>query len=440
MGRRTKPAAALLLAGALLAAAGCSGGGGAAAGAEEASAPADPKTVSGDITVLTNRTDLVQNGTMKKYAAEFRKTYPKVKVEFESSTDYEGEVKTRMNTEDYGDVLLIPNTVAKGDYPKFFASFGPEKTLVKTHRFTDKTTVDGKVYGIATFGAATGFVYNKAVWKKAGVTDWPKTPAAFIAALKKIKSKTDATPYYTNFKDGWPLTNWTNFNGSPTCDAQANNKLAASDNPWEGSLKTIDTLLYDIVRNKVSEKDPTTTNWEKSKGEIAKGNIATMALGSWALSQIQGAAKQAGTDPADIGFLPFPAQSGGEFCSMLIPDYQQAVNIHSKHKEAARAWIDWMAEKSGYAKTEQAVSVLKKDPMPAALKDYTAGGVRYVPLSNAKYEQVSAIDNASEVGLTKPDYRQRLIDQARGAKDGSAADTFKELAGKWAQARGEVGP
>ena len=64
--------------------------------------------MSGTITVLTHRTDLVQDGTMKKYAAEFNKTYPKVKVEFEALTDYEGEVKIRMNTENYGDVLHDP--------------------------------------------------------------------------------------------------------------------------------------------------------------------------------------------------------------------------------------------------------------------------------------------------------------------------------------------
>jgi raffinose/stachyose/melibiose transport system substrate-binding protein len=56
--------------------------------------------VSGDITVLTVRTDLVQDGTMKKYAAEFNKIYPKVKVEFQALTNYEAEIKIRMNTED----------------------------------------------------------------------------------------------------------------------------------------------------------------------------------------------------------------------------------------------------------------------------------------------------------------------------------------------------
>ena len=66
----------------------------------DAAAPYDPSKVSGTIKVLTVRTDLVQDGTLKKYAAEFRKTYPKVKVEFEGITDYEAEVKIRMNAEE----------------------------------------------------------------------------------------------------------------------------------------------------------------------------------------------------------------------------------------------------------------------------------------------------------------------------------------------------
>ncbi len=132
--------------------------------------------MGGTITVLTHRTDLVQNGTMKKYAAEFNKIYPKVTVKFEGITDYEGEVKIRMNTENYGDVLMIPNAIAKKDYPSFFASLGSTAELSEKYRFTDKTSVDGKVYGLATVGNANGFVYNKAVWQKAGVTTWPTSP------------------------------------------------------------------------------------------------------------------------------------------------------------------------------------------------------------------------------------------------------------------------
>lgn len=120
MNRRTIPA--LLTAGLLLSA--CTGTGGTSKGAD-AKAPDDPSKVSGTIKVLTVRTDLVQDGTLKKYADAFRRTYPNVKVEFEGLTNYEAEVKIRMNTENYGDVLLIPAVIKKSDYPKFFASSAP---------------------------------------------------------------------------------------------------------------------------------------------------------------------------------------------------------------------------------------------------------------------------------------------------------------------------
>ncbi|WP_319020135.1 hypothetical protein [Streptomyces sp. C8S0] len=80
-----------------------------------------------------------------------------------------------MNTREYGDVLLIPGAVAKNDYPKFFAPLGTSTELSK-YRFSDKTEVGGKVYGIAQFGTVNGFVYNKALWKRAGIADWATTP------------------------------------------------------------------------------------------------------------------------------------------------------------------------------------------------------------------------------------------------------------------------
>lgn len=189
---KTKTLAGALLAIATLTVTGCSGGG--APSTETAEAPTDPGKATGTITVLTQRTDLVQSGAMDAYATEFNKIYPKVKVKFEGLTDYEGEVKIRMNTEDYGDVLMIPAAVSKNDYPKFFAPLGSSIEMSDKYRFSDKTAVGSKVYGIAQFGTANGFVYNKALWKKAGITAWPDSPEEFLAGLKAIRSKTGATP------------------------------------------------------------------------------------------------------------------------------------------------------------------------------------------------------------------------------------------------------
>ncbi|MEV5321326.1 ABC transporter substrate-binding protein [Streptomyces sp. NPDC052687] len=438
MGKK-KTLTGALLAAAIMTVAGCSGQG--AASGETAKPPADPAEASGTIKVLTHRTDLVQNGTMDAYAAEFNKTYPEVKVKFEALTDYEGEVKIRMNTDDYGDVLMIPAAVAKNDYPKFFAPLGTTGELGDKYRFSDKAEVGGKVYGISTFGTANGFLYNKAVWRKAGITDWPTSPREFVEDLKAIKSRTDAVPYYTNFKDGWPLTAWSNNIGSVTCDAKANDKLAGPVSPWKrgGDLHTIDSLLYDIVEGGLSEKDPNTTNWEASKTLIARGKVATMQLGSWAITQMRAAAKKAGTDPDDIGFMPFPAREDGTYCALLASDYQQAVNVHSDHKTAARAWIDWFTEKSGYPAKEGAVPALRSAPMPDTLSEFVDNDVRFLERSEAETGAVNAIDNAAEIGLNKPDYRQKLVDTARGAQQGSRADFFADLDKRWNEAAAAVG-
>ncbi|WP_020133778.1 ABC transporter substrate-binding protein [Streptomyces sp. 351MFTsu5.1] len=438
MNRRTAVSLAVVASAALLLP-GCTGTGGSTKGAD-ADAPDDPSKVTGTIKVLTVRTDLVQDGTLKKYAAEFNKTYPKVKVEFEGLTNYEAEVKIRMNTENYGDVLLIPAVIKKADYPRFFASLGTQAERARKYRFTDYTTVDGKVYGQSPVGVAPGFVYNKRIWKEAGVTEWPTTPAEFLADLKAVKAKTDAIPYYTNFAAGWTLTSWTYVDGAVSCDPEATTKLAEGD-PWAkgADLRVGDTLLHDIVKQGLAEKDPTTSNWEESKPRTAKGEIATQWLGTWAIVQFRDAAKKAGADPDDIGFMPFPAQTGGRFCATVSPDYNQAVNVHSRHKEAARAWIDWFTDKSGYVEDNLSISPLKDAPMPSVLKPYEDQGVKLIEVDDAQGARVKQLDSDSEVGIYAPEYRQNLVDLARGARKGTLDGFLGDLGKRWTDAQKNLG-
>ncbi len=416
-----------------------SGGGGNSSSA--ATAAADPAKVSGDITVLTNRTDQVTDGTLKKYADEFNKVYPNVKVKFEGITDYEGEVKIRMNTDNYGDVLLIPNSLSVTQYPTFFSSLGDAADLSKTFDWTDYANVGGKVYGLANIGVATGLVYNKAVWQQAGITEWPRTTQEFIDDLKAVKAKTQATPYYTNYHDGWPLRQWTDSIGVPGCDSKAKDSLATTAEPWAAGkdLNVIDGLLYSAVHEKLTEADPTTTNWENSKTLIGSGKVGAMELGSWAIPQMQAAAKAAGQNPDDIGYMPFPqASADGKLCTVVQPDYKYAVNTHSKSKDAARAWIDWFITKSGNAQADEAISSVKGTPLPATLKPFEEKGVRMIPQAQDKSATVSKIDKGAEIGLSTPDYRQKLVDIARGAAPGDQNSYFAELNKKWSESQKTV--
>lgn len=392
---------------------------------------------SGEILVLTNRTDIVGT-TFKGYATKFQAKYPDVKVKFQALTDYEGEVKTRMSTKQYGDVLLIPSGVAKADYADFFEPLGKPADLSKKYRFVDSATVGGTVYGLATFGNATGIVYNKKVFKQAGITALPKTPDEFFADLQAIKTKTQATPWYTNYKDGWPLS-LQGFVGSVSGDKDALVKMAANKAPWtQGQEKyALDSLLFDAVQKGFTEKDPTTTNWENSKNLIATGKIALMPLGSWAIAQMKEAATKAGTKPEDIGFMPAPFQVGGAFQSPVGPDFNMAININSDHKAAARAWIDWMVNDSGYSDEVGGLPTLKDGKTPAQLKEFEATGVKFVEMTPSA--KLDAVDKQSEVGLNQPDYYRQLVDAARGASGKTKQQIFDGLNSKWGDAVTKVG-
>ena len=334
--RTARGALAVFAAGALLAA--CSS---TPASSPSASAAEEP---SGAIPVLTWRTDLVKDGTFDKYVAAFKAKYPKVTdVKIDGITDYETEVKTRMSTENYGDVLAIPNSVVADQLPDFFEPLGSKDELAKTYRWLDDKSFEGVSYGIPVVGNVQGVLYNTKVFEAAGITELPKTPEAFMAALQAIKDKVPGTvPLYTNYKDGWPLTAWTYYRGGVSGDPDFVNKLVTDTAPWtEGKdMATIDGILYDAVANKLTEADPTTTNWEESKNLIGTGKIGAMMLGSWAIPQMQAAATDAGKDASDIGYMPFPTQVNGKSYAVAGGDYNLAINVHSTNKTTARAWID----------------------------------------------------------------------------------------------------
>ena len=430
--RRTRAVALVAVASVIGLTAGCSGD------SEEST---DDGVMSGDITVLTWRTDLLEDGTLDGYKAEFEKKYPDVDVTFEGITDYEGEVRTRMNTDDYGDVLGIPGTITPEQLPDFFEPLGTTEELAKEYRFVNDKSFDGNSYGIAVVGNAQGLVYNKKIWEEAGVTELPTSPEEFIAALDAIATTTDAIPLYTNYAANWPVTQWDAHRGSITADEEFNRSLPEDDAPWsEGKdLFVIDSLLWDAVEGGYIEADPTTTDWEASKGMLGKGEIATMALGSWAIGQMQDAAD----DPADIGYMPFPNQVDGKFHSIIGGDYNQAINVNSEHKEEARAWIDWFNAESGYAEAQGGLSPRLEGAMPETLKDFEALGedlvyLEQLPAEPGKETLVTDIDNAAEIGLQKEIYRKALIDAARGQTDETKDEFFADLNTRWAEARAGV--
>lgn len=396
------------------------------------------------MTVFTNRTDLIDT-TYQGYIEEFNKIYPNIEIEYEAMTDYEGEITIRLTTDDWGDICMIPKTVALADLKNYFVSFGKVEDLQDTYNFVTDKASNGEVYGMPWACNASGVVYNKKVFEEAGVTEIPKTPDEFLAAMKMIKDNTDCeNPYYTNYSAGWPLSAWEDYcYGSATGDPDyRNNKLVRADNPFSsGSAHyTVYKLMYDLANQGLIENDPTTTDWEACKGMLGRGEIGAMALGSWAIVQM----KEQAENPDDIGYMPFPVTVDGKQYSTSSADYCFGINSKSSEADilASKAYINWLITQSGYAQSQGAISVLKSDPLPAALLDFTEANVELVSNNPPTAENEGLFDkinDGSEVGLMGDSQKARIVEAAIGLTDESFDDIMNDWNQKWTEAQQENG-
>ncbi|MBR0228886.1 MAG: carbohydrate ABC transporter substrate-binding protein [Clostridia bacterium] len=326
----------------------------------------DNADLAADLVFAYHRTD--RREVLEGYVKQFQEIYPNVNITYDLITDYAENALLRVGTDNWT-IMGIP-TVAKDELPTYFVPFGTVETLSEKYNFIDAWAFDGQAYGVPSTGNAQGIVFNKAVFEKAGVTELPKTPDAFIAALKLIKENTDAIPLYTNYAAGWTMGAWDAYiGGSATGDANYMNQVLLhkanpfADNGDGTGAYAVYKILYDAVKEGLIEEDYTTTDWEGCKGMINRGEIGCMVLGSWAYSQMV----EAGPNGDDIGYMSFPITVNGKQYASAGADYCFGINVKASddQKLAAMYYIKWLTEKSGFAYSEGGVPIDKNGEYPA---------------------------------------------------------------------------
>ena len=234
----------------------------------------------------------------------------------------------------------------------------------RTYRWINDKSFEGQSYGIPVVGNVQGYRLQQA--RVGGGRDHrvPRPPPRRSSTTSQaIKDNgVEIAPLYTNYKDGWPLSQWDGWLGAVTADPDWKNEMVESDTPWteDSDYGVVDGLIYDAVAQGLTEADPTTTNWEESKRLLGTGEVATMVLGSWAIPQMAAAAEAAGASGDDIAYAPTPVQVDGKFHSVAGGDYNLGINVNSENKATARAWIDWFNNESGFSESQAGLSPLDR--------------------------------------------------------------------------------
>lgn len=390
--------------------------------------------ITATITVASN----ISKQDMQTYLDGFRKKYPGIQVEYQSHSDYENEVGQQIADNDYPDVLFVPGSIGADQYDQYFEPLGSKEELDKKYNYLESGKMNGDtVYGIPSSAYVNGILYNKEVFDKAGISETPKTIDDFLDDLRMIRQRTDAIPFYTNYAADWTLKVWEEYpfiemTGDP--DYRENGFVNELDPFLEGTTHyQVYGLLYDIVKDGLCEDNPEESNWDDSKVMLNEGKIGCMAIGSWALKQV----KDSGNNGDAVAYMPFPNEIDGKQYMTISTDYCYAINKNSQQKEAARCYIDYMLDESGYALDHQVLSLVKTDPSPAAygnMDNVVCLANNEASSENYRKKQILS----TNLDLTNStDEIKRVIEAAEGKQDETFDDIAKDWNERWESSRTE---
>lgn len=384
--------------------------------------------ISGTIKVVTSITD--SDEVLESIEKKFIEKYPKVEdIIWESSTDYDKYIATRMNTTDYGDVLFVPFSMNANpsDYEKFFEPLGTVEDLEKEYFDVTEADYNSNVYGLPAAINTLGIIYNEDVLKKAGVEKFPTSTEELIEVCKKIKDNTDAVPFYSNYSR---LAVWggalSSYGGNSFKEDIINKGTAFNEGQ---PLRQVMDLFYDLSSNRLIEDDPITGDQAKGYQMVADGKAAMIMRGSQDLPTIQ-----ALNPNSNIKMAPFPVELNGKTSLALGTPAVVGINKNSTNKATAKAFLDFFVSKeSGYAESLQGYQPKKSDLSEEDKKLFEANNIVLtapeVPVDiEAKYTKI-----ANEVGVGRVgDVLQKTINIGLYPdKNESYADYIKSLEDKW---------
>ncbi|MFP3124524.1 ABC transporter substrate-binding protein [Ectobacillus funiculus] len=336
---------------------------------------------------------------------------------------------------------------ASGSAPDIFTIEGYQSTVTWKDKLEDlsdqpwvkdayesalkPTTLDGKIYGQPANLEGYGFAYNKELFKKAGITELPKTMAQLEEAAKKLKAA-GITPFSVGYAEWWVLGNHglnMAFATQPDPDAfvqglNAGTSKIAGNEQFQKYLDLLDLTV------KYGNANPLTTDYNTQVTLFAGGEAAMIQQGNWIQPMLDKL-----NPNMEVGFIPMPLSDDPATADKLAVDVPNSWVVYNgapdADKKAAKDFLNWlvtseegkkaMVEDFKYIPAFKTIEAKESDigPLGAELVKYSKEG-KTVSWQFAKYPDGAG----QQFGATLQTYV---------GKKASKEDTLKALDATWAK-------
>ena len=275
----------------------------------------------------------------------FEKKHPNIKVQFKPTppAQYNASLNAKLEAGTAPDVITCRPFDASLSLYKA-GHLASVNKLGGLKNFSDVaksawTTDDGKTtFCVPMASVIHGFIYNKEIFKKVGVSV-PKTEAEFFALLKKIKKKSKFTPLVMGTADQWEAATMGFNNVGPNYwkgekgrKDLISGKAKISDAPYVKTLASLAKWKPYLGRGFQAQ------GYADSQNLFAFGKGAIYPAGSWDIGFFNKEAK------FKMGAFPPPLPKGEKTC--YISDHTDigiGMNAHTKNKKEVETFLNWIA-------------------------------------------------------------------------------------------------
>lgn len=304
----------------------------------------------------------------KKMVQDFEAQNPNIRININNSASAQTDLRTRLVKNRVPDVITFNGDINFGQFAAsgVFHDFTNDPIvkklnpgMVKIAKDLVQTTDPAKkrLYGLPFAGNASGYIYNKTVWRQAGVdpNNPPKTWSEMVALLQKFE-KAGITPIQASLADSWTTqAPFASFSGT-LVPASEYTKLKKGETTFAKIWTTTAEKEVELYKYATSDKGVT---YQQATQNLAAGKVAILPLGTYAIPQVRLVNAK-----ADLGFAQLPATDDeSEQILTAGDDVMLTMGANTKHPKEAMEFINFLMSKpqlEEYAKAQSAFTPLKE--------------------------------------------------------------------------------
>ncbi|MGW7409027.1 extracellular solute-binding protein [Streptomyces sp. NPDC054833] len=234
-----------------------------------------------------------------------------------------------------------------------------DKDKFKSNLIT-QAQYEGKTYGVPIVTDTLALVYNKALFKKAGISEAPKTWTELKADAAKLKAKAGVDGYWGSTQ-AYYAQSFLYGEGTDTVDASAKKITVNSD----AAKKAYGTWLSLFSGKGLHKADTTADAYAHIQDAFVNGKVAAIIQGPWEITNFyKGSAFK---DKSNLGIATVPAGSSGKAGA---PTGGHNLSVYAgsdkAHQAAALKFVNFMTS----AKSQSTIA-LKNSTLPTRDDAYT---------------------------------------------------------------------